>query len=166
MVMHVCMVRWPSANMFMRHASKRCSLATDQKSITTAPWLLTMEVCASPIPDVVLLPPFLILDLSVFFPALLSFANWNDFNLCLFVVCTCSVCFMEIRALILPLSLASPSLSLLKLSVFVLSPTSYRLLVSGNCPNESFDSPTGIWRRSDHESYASCYLSQVPYLVK
>ena len=55
MVMHaVCMVRWPSANMFMRHASKRCSLATDQKSITTAPWLLTMEVCASPIPDVVL----------------------------------------------------------------------------------------------------------------
>jgi len=31
--------------------------------------------CASPIPDVVLLPPFLIPDLPVFFSALLSFRN-------------------------------------------------------------------------------------------
>lgn len=61
----------------------------------------------------------------------------------LFVLGACGVCFMEIRSLILPLSLASPSLSQLKLSVFVLSPTSYRLFVSDNCPNESFDSPTG-----------------------
>lgn len=63
-----------------------------------------MEVCISPNPDVVILPPFLIQDLPVLFPPLLFLGNWNGFNLNLFMcVCTCSVhvFHMEIGALIL-----------------------------------------------------------------
>nr|ACG26147.1 hypothetical protein [Zea mays] len=81
--------------MFLRHAS---SLATYQRSITTtAPWLLNCNggLHFSENPDVVILPPFLIQDLPVLFPPLLSLGNWNGFNLNLFVcVCTCSVCFI------------------------------------------------------------------------
>lgn len=105
-----------------------------------------MEVCTSPIPDFVLLPPLLILDLSVYFPALLTFFQKLEGFQSLFVMSACSVCVLHGDPpvhLSCLFGLHPPLLSPLKLSVFVLSPTSYRMFVSNNCGNESFDSPTG-----------------------
>nr|ACG25661.1 hypothetical protein [Zea mays] len=81
--------------MFLRHASSLATHIRDRSPLRRHGYLIEMEVCISPNPDVVILLPFLIQDLPVLFPPLLSLGNWNGFNLNLFMcVCTCSVCFI------------------------------------------------------------------------